>query len=561
MRSVANILSLLGELDGTRVADDFEDQDLDFKRWVTSSVNDSVNMLLETAICLANGGGGTVVVGVAERENRRATAVLGVPADIDSNLLVAAIFQRTDPSLSVYFDEVLVPEGTGRILLMQVPGEDPPYTDTQGAAKIRVQKNCEPLTGSLRALMMSSTPRGDFSAGLVDGDPVGLVSASAVERLVAIARSEQIPGDLAELAGLDLLSSIGGIRDGRLTLGALMLAGTPEAIAANIPGYRWSYLRMESDISYNDSRQGQHAIPLALDGFAAAIANPIQTAASQFVHTEHRTYPDIALREALLNAFCHRDLRLPGPTMVKQYADRIEVSSPGGFIGGINPDNVLHHTPVARNTHLVEMLTALRLVNRANLGMTRMFKAMLIEGKEPPRIQEAGAEVRVTFRAMKMSEEFRAFVAEQDAMLQLSIDELLVLYLASTRGEISLEVAAQACQRSQVEMREVLDHLCDSRGWLEVTGTPPWLHWVLAPSLEERLGPGDLSPDAARRRVLRLLRSRAQTGAPGLGNSDVRRLTGLDRLQVNRLIHELEPNGVVIEGHGRGAKYVLRGAP
>lgn len=511
------------------------------------------------AVCMANGGEGTVVFGVADRVRGREEAVIGVPTWVDADILVAEVYQRTDPKLAVYFEELSVAEGTGRLLLMQVQGEHPPYTDTSGAGRIRVGKSCEPLTGSLRAGLLATTPQGDFSARMIDDPPGSLLSSAAVERLVDIARSEQLPDDLANLSGLDLLASIGGIRDGRLSVGALLLAGTEGAIERHIPAYRWQYLRMQSDTSYDDVRGGTHAIPLALDGFINAIDNPIQTVAAGFVHTEHRTYPQIALREALLNAFCHRDLRLPGPTLVKQYSAHIEVSNPGGFVGGINAENVLHHTPVARNAHLVDMLTRMRLVNRSNLGMTRMFKAMLVEGKEPPRIEEQGAEVRVTFRAMQMSEGFRSFVSEHDrAEEPLQIDQLLILYVVSTRGEISLEVAAQTCQRSPETVREILDEMSDSHGWLEVTGTPPWLHWVLTPDLEERLGPGDLSPDALRRRVLRVLRGRARAEAPGLSNADVRRLTGLDRGQVNRLIHELEPHGVRIEGHGRGARYVVR---
>ena len=59
-------------------------------------------------------------------------------------------------------------------------------------------------------------------------------------------------------------------------------------------------------------------------------------------------------------------------------------SYPGGLPGGITPENILRHETVARNPALVDALTRLRLVNRSNLGVRRMFQALLIEGKEPP---------------------------------------------------------------------------------------------------------------------------------------------------------------------------------
>ena len=54
----------------------------------------------------------------------------------------------------------------------------------------------------------------------------------------------------------------------------------------------------------------------------------------------------------------------------------------------------------------------LRLINRANLGISRIYRALLIEGKEPPIIEELGECVRVTLLAREHSAGFRLFVAE-----------------------------------------------------------------------------------------------------------------------------------------------------
>jgi len=77
MRTVADIASLLSELEHC-VADDLEEQDLDFKQWDTQSRDKAVKTLVQMAVCMANGGGGTVVFGVADRVQGRAQAILGV---------------------------------------------------------------------------------------------------------------------------------------------------------------------------------------------------------------------------------------------------------------------------------------------------------------------------------------------------------------------------------------------------------------------------------------------------------------------------------------------------
>lgn len=79
----------------------------------------------------------------------------------------------------------------------------------------------------------------------------------------------------------------------------------------------------------------------------------------------------------MLNAVIHRDYRIPGSVMLKHYKDRLILTNPGNFIGGIYPNNILHHSPVARNSHLADLLNRFKLVNRSNLGAPRIYKSLI----------------------------------------------------------------------------------------------------------------------------------------------------------------------------------------
>jgi len=86
-----------------------------------------------------------------------------------------------------------------------------------------------------------------------------------------------------------------------------------------------------------------------------------------------------------MNAFTHRDYSIPGMVFIRNYHERFEINNPGGFVGGVTPANILRHQPVTRSRYLVEtVLLATRLVNRQNLGVPRIFRALLEEEKEPP---------------------------------------------------------------------------------------------------------------------------------------------------------------------------------
>jgi len=566
MRELSEIRSLLDKLEH-QPADALEDQDLDFKEWNARSMADAISMTIEMAICMANGGGGTVVFGVNDKAIGRKKAILGVPPEVDINRLKKAVYDSTDPRLTPVFQELAVPEGTGRLIVMQVYPGLPPYTDTSGRGKIRVGKDCQPLTGTLRRRIMVETGETDFTAISVPGPPESFISAAAMERLREAARRENAPEDLLNKTNRDLLAALELIRNGQLLRAGIFLAGTRDAIRKHFPGYVWTHLRMKTDTDYSNRADGRDALPIALDRMLDRVMadNPITTVHHGLFHFEIRTYPEIALREALLNAFAHADYRIAGPIMVKQFQDRLEISNPGGLPGGITPDNILRHEPISRNPTLVDALTRLRLVNRSNLGIRRMYHALLIEGKEPPIIIDEGEAVRVIFQASDLSVPFRMFVAEEaDRGRILSVEHLLILQHLLRHPEIDTLVAAQITQQSERNARETLSEMELKLGYLERGGTGRGTYWTLRHDIHRRLSlPGHPERDrridweAAKTRVLSILRQRAERGEPGLSNAEIRQITHFDRNQARRLMKELmaENSAVRMEGEKRWARY------
>ena len=399
MPTKAEIETLLDALD-TQCADDLENQVLDFKEWpakAEKSYADSGKLIIETAICLANADGGTIVIGVNDKAVGRTKAILGVPPDFDASYLKKSIYDNTDPRLTPLVEELNVSEGTGRLILVHVFPGMPPYTDQSGRAKIRVGKACQPYTGSMRQNTLATLGENDLFRQLTNGAHAGLISAAGIEKLREIARNEAAPRELLSKTNEEFLSTLGLLQGDTFTKAGLILVGNAEAIHQYFPAYSYSYLFMESETSYVDRIDGHDCIAIAVSRIEERIGahNHITTMRQGLLHFEYRTYPAVAIREALLNAFVHADYRVPGIIQIKQLRDRLEIANPGGFIGGVASDNILRHTPVARNAALANALIPLRLVNRSNVGVPRMYEAMLQEGKEPPVIHDAGGSVRV----------------------------------------------------------------------------------------------------------------------------------------------------------------------
>ena len=102
------------------------------------------------------------------------------------------------------------------------------------------------------------------------------------------------------------------------------------------------------------------------------------------------TFNELAVREAILNAVTHRDYRAAGSVFVRQFGERIEIESPGGFPAGVTADNVLFRQ-VPRNRLLAETLAKTGLVERSGQGVDRMFETAIREGKPLPDFSQSDA--------------------------------------------------------------------------------------------------------------------------------------------------------------------------
>ncbi|MDK2563284.1 ATP-binding protein [Romboutsia sedimentorum] len=567
MKSIKEILSILEKLEHD-IADKFEDQDLDFKEWVSrhgdkrKNDKESIDIIVENCVSMANGGGGSLVVGVRDKLKGREKAILGVPVDIDQFEIMKKVFDRTDPHITPQAEIIDVDYGTGKILVVNILAGNPPYTQTDGSAKIRIGKSSEPLTGSIRGNILTETGDSDFTAELTNENYKDVISPSAMEKIREIMEKERAADELKAMSDEDLLNSIGALRENKLTKGALLLVGKEQSIQKYIPYYSWGYRKMLSDTDYSIKDGANTAISIGLYDIERYVDadNPITTIEVGFVHPEIYMYPKIALREAILNAFLHRDFRVSGSTLVKQYKNRIEITNPGSFIGGITPDNILHHPSKTRNPHLADLMDKLKLVNRSNLGVPRIYKALLIEGKEPPQYREIGKSIELIINASNISIEFINLLSKiiRDRH-NLDVDHLIILNYLIKHREIDLFEASRITQRGSGQAREVLSYMENNLKIIESSGAIRNKIYIMSSNAYDILGESteyyrDRSLDDASMRltIVSTLKNKEK-----LTNAEIRQITGLDRKSVIKLMKTLEEQGVKLKSAGRGSYYYL----
>ena len=89
-------------------------------------------------------------------------------------------------------------------------------------------------------------------------------------------------------------------------------------------------------------------------------------------------YSEVAVREAVVNALVHRDLRRAGRVAVRVFSDRIEVWSPGGLAEGLTDiDDLLREGGVShpRNPLLAAAARSLGLGEQLGRGLPVMGRA------------------------------------------------------------------------------------------------------------------------------------------------------------------------------------------
>jgi ATP-dependent DNA helicase RecG len=112
------------------------------------------------------------------------------------------------------------------------------------------------------------------------------------------------------------------------------------------------------------------------------------------------TFDERAVREAIMNAICHRNYQLSGSVFVIQYPRKLIVTSPGGFPPGITTENILtRQSP--RNRRIAELLARCGLVERAGQGLNLMFELSIRQAKKPPKfLGTDNFQVRLTLEGL-----------------------------------------------------------------------------------------------------------------------------------------------------------------
>ncbi len=126
--------------------------------------------------------------------------------------------------------------------------------------------------------------------------------------------------------------------------------------------------------------------------------------------------PEIALREAIVNALLHRKYSIPGSVKIALYDNRLEIFSPGNFPGLVDINNLGDGTTYLRNPNLARNARRLGIIEKLGTGIRLILESCKKAGLKQPEFIEGADSVKVIFYFLPDEEKFSL---EEDKLLAL----------------------------------------------------------------------------------------------------------------------------------------------
>lgn len=454
--------------------------------------------LVEAVVCLANGAGGHLLVGVEDDGRVTGARPRHEGERTDPRRVEALIANLTQPPARA--DVELVPVD-GRAVLVVVVEDSTRVVGTRRGLYVRRatggdgRPSCVPFHA--HEMLAHEIDRGavDYAAVPVPGATWEDLDPLEFERLRRLVAESEGRGDraLAGLADREIAMALGVVADRAASVvyaGALLLFGREAALARFVQTHEAAFQVLRgTSVEVNDF----HRWPLLrlAEEFVARFRARNSEEEIQFgmQRVPVPAYSEVAFREALANALIHRDYTQLGAVHVQwQDGDRLEVSNPGGLPPGVRVDNLLVVPPRPRNPRLADAFKRVGIVERTGRGVNRIFEEQLRYGRSAPDYSRTTSHTVVA--ALPGGPADLALVrwlAERDRAQQaLSLDDLLVLTELLQERRMATVRAAQLLQRGEADVRGHLQRMVE-RGLVEARGEGQGRTWHLSAAVYRAL--------------------------------------------------------------------------
>ena len=376
-----------------------ESETLEFKR-STGQLGEAMK-----ALCaFLNGRGGTVVFGVSPDGKP-------VGQDVGKETMndIAMAVRRIEPNPKVATERVSIRDSSREVILIRAEPEEGkrPYA-YEGRAYERLETMKTPMgRDRYQELLIESSSEHRWERQLSEGYDLADLDPEEIARTVRLGiekgrlpeSTSSDPRDFVKRTSLRL--------NGDLTNAAVVLFAREMNMDYPQCEIRMARFKGTDKSKFIDNRKIQGNIFVLLEEARVFLDRHVSLAGhiepGRFERVDRREYHFDAVREALVNAFCHRDYSNEGGAVfLAVYNDRLEVWSIGKLPVGITIDELkVDHDSVLRNPTISNVLYKRGLVEQWGTGTKDMVSLCVKNGYPEPVFKERTGSVGVIFPRSK----------------------------------------------------------------------------------------------------------------------------------------------------------------
>lgn len=530
--------------------------------------------LIDTVIALSNTEGGVLYLGVEDD---------GTPTGIheehsDVTRLSAFIANKTVPPVPARVSTLLLSrDGSANEEGVQVTRIEVPKSTAIVAAsdgkimRRRLKADGTPESAPLYPYevitRLSTLGQLDYSAFPVPGTTMDDFDPAELRRLREILEENRNSDPtLLELPDEGVLSALQmtTVADGKVTptVAGILIAGKRDSIARAVPTAKATFQVLEgTEVRVN--QDFDQPLLYTIEKIREMIEpwNPEREFEDGLFRQSVPEFDRRAFREALVNAFGHRDYAALGRVRVLIDDEGLTIANPGDFIEGVTVNNLLTAEPHGRNGCLMHALKRIGLAEKTGRGVDRIFEGSLHYGRPLPDYSgSTSANVRVFIARSAPDELFMKMLREERERTgkPLSLSSLLALDALKMQRRLTVRELAAQLHITNVVARTTLESLVEA-GMVVARGNSPARSYTLSSSVYARSGKEAgfvRQADIDKIRHPELVMKLAIQQGGSVATREVESLLHLHRKQAYRLLVKLVKSGdLKLVGKGGAARY------
>lgn len=358
--------------------------------------------IVEACAAFASAGGGCLWIGIAPEGHPVGVQVGKGSIEDLANKIAQNTSPRQTPAIStvVHDHKTLIVVAVAESPTKPVYAFDRPYRRSGCTNQRLSTEEAMHLFMGSRAITWDHTPLND--ASMEDIDP------AVVRRFLTVAKTERQWDVSTDTPAEHVLRQLGLIRDSKLTVAAILLFGRNPQRLMTQAMLRCARFKGTDEVHFLDMKVIQGNIIEQVEEAMAFVRRNTRMAVEikGLQREENWEYPLDALREAIVNAVCHRDYASSANVQVRIFDDRLEVWNPGGLPEGMTVNDLRGvHESKPRNRLIANAFFLIKYVEQFGTGTGRIITDCLNHGLPEPEFESRPDRFRAVFTPKPLAEQ------------------------------------------------------------------------------------------------------------------------------------------------------------